>query len=231
VLREALSLWRGPPLEDVAYEPFAQTEIARLDEERLAALEARLEADLAAGLHGELLGELQRLVGTHPTRERLAGHLMVALYRCGRQAEALEAYNDTRRALVAELGLEPGPELRRLQEAILRHDPALELQQPVADLPRELDAAAAPPLVGRDGELAWLRKRWERAGTGTGSLVTLTGPHGSGKSRMAAELAAEAHRFGATVLYATGTGVAEKVFGALKRARGNAPHTVRRGRC
>ena len=219
VLGEALSLWRGPPLEDVAYEPFAQTEIARLEEQRLAALETRVEADLSAGRHGELLGELQRLVATYPTRERLAGQLMVALYRCGRQAEALEAYNDARRVLVTEVGLEPGPDLHRLQEAILRHDPSLELQQPAAELPRELDAAAAPPLVGRDGELAWLRKRWERAGRGAGALVTVTGPRGSGKSRMAAELAAEAHRFGATVLYATGTGVAEGVFGALKRAR------------
>ena len=107
-------MWRGPPLADLADEPFAQTEIARLEEQRLAALEARVEADAAAGRHAELVSELRRLVGEHPTRERLAGQLMLALYRCGRQAEALDAYRQARaQKLAGELGVEPGPELRR----------------------------------------------------------------------------------------------------------------------
>ena len=152
-----------------------------------------MEADLAAGREAELIGELQQLVAAHPTRERLAGQLMLALYRCGRQAEALEAYSDARRVLVAEIGVEPGPELRRLQDAILRQDASLEPELLVADLPRELDAAAAPPLEGRRAELAWLRERWEQARTGSGVLVTVHGEHGIGKSRLSAELAGEAH--------------------------------------
>ena len=165
-----------------------------------------MEADLAAGRHAELVGELQQLVADHPTRERLAGQLMLALYRCGRQAEALEAYGEARRVLVAEVGVEPGPELRRLQDAILRQDASLEPELVVADLPRELDAAAAPPLDGRRAELAWLRERWEQARTGSGVLVTVIGEHGIGKSRLSAELAGEAHAAGAAVVYAAGTG-------------------------
>ena len=92
LLREALELWRGPPLADLAFEPFAPAEIARLDEQRLAAVEARVEADLTAGRAAELVPELQRLIGEHPLRERLHGQLMLALYRSGRQADALEAY-------------------------------------------------------------------------------------------------------------------------------------------
>ncbi|HEV7805951.1 MAG TPA: BTAD domain-containing putative transcriptional regulator [Solirubrobacteraceae bacterium] len=219
VLREALSLWRGPALEDVAYEPFAQAEITRLEEQRLAALEARVEADLGAGCHHEVIGELQRLLTIHPTRERLFGQLMLALYRCGRQAEALQAYRDARRVLVDEAGVEPGPDLNRLQEAILHQDASLELRQVVAELPRELDLSTAAPLVGRDGELAWLCECWERARAGVGALITMIGPRGSGKTRVAAELAREARRFGATVLYAAGTGRAEGVSGAIARAR------------
>ena len=135
MLREALALWRGPPLADLAFEPFAQAEIARLEEQRLDALEERVEADLAAGRHAALVGELRQLVVDHPTRERLAGQLMLALYRCGQQADALEAFHAARRVLVAEIGVEPGPELRRLEQAILRHDVALELRAPEAELP------------------------------------------------------------------------------------------------
>ena len=150
VLREALTLWRGPPLADLAFEPFAQAEIARLEEQRLAALEARIEADLAVGRHSEVVGELRRLVADHPTRERLAGLLMIALYRCGRQAEALDAYRHARETLTADLGIEPGPELRALQDAVLRHDVSLdraELKQ--FDFPDELDVANAPHLTIR----------------------------------------------------------------------------------
>jgi len=126
-LREALGLWRGPPLADFAYEPFAQAEIARLEELRLVALERRIEADLALGRHAEVAGELEGLVARHPLRERFRGQLMLALYRAGRQAEALEAYQAARRALVDELGIDPSPALQELERAILRQDPALEL--------------------------------------------------------------------------------------------------------
>lgn len=126
-LREALRLWRGPALADVAYEEFAQPAISRLSELQLSTLERRIEADLALGRHGELVGELEALVAEHPLRERLRGQLMLALYRSGRQAESLRAYQEARTALVDELGIEPGPVLRQLELAILRHDPALDL--------------------------------------------------------------------------------------------------------
>ena len=125
-MREALALWRGPPLAEFAWAPFAPAEIARLEELRLAALELRVEADLAAGRHAELVAELQQLTGEHPWRERLHAQLMLALYRSGRQAEALEAYRDAREVLVEQLGIEPGSELRELHQAILAHDPALD---------------------------------------------------------------------------------------------------------
>ncbi|HYZ76877.1 MAG TPA: BTAD domain-containing putative transcriptional regulator [Gaiellaceae bacterium] len=129
-LREALSLWRGPPLADVAYEGFAQAEIARLEELRLTALEERIEADLLASDHGGLVGELEALVRAHPLRERLRRLLMLALYRSGRQAEALDAYQAARVTLVEELGIEPSRELRELHQAILNQDPALDTRQP-----------------------------------------------------------------------------------------------------
>jgi DNA-binding SARP family transcriptional activator len=125
LLREALALWRGPPLADLSYESFAQHHIARLQALRLAALEARIDADLATGRHAELIGELDGLVLEHPLRERLRAQLMLALYRCGRQSDALQAYRAAHRTLAEELGLEPGAELRSLQQAILRHDPGL----------------------------------------------------------------------------------------------------------
>ena len=127
-LEEALSLWRGRPLDDLAYEPFAQGEIARLDQLRVAALEQLIEAKLALGHHAELVGQLESLVAEHPYRERLWGQLMLALYRCERQADALQAYQDARRTLVEELGIEPGERLRELERAILAQDPALGLQ-------------------------------------------------------------------------------------------------------
>jgi YVTN family beta-propeller protein len=150
-LREALALWRGPPLSDFAYEEFAQREIARLEELRLAVLEERIEADLALGRHADLVGELEALVSEHRLRERLRGQLMLALYRCGRQAEALEAYQDVRRMLVHDLGLEPGQHLQDLEQAILRHDPALAPPARVEPpLPTRL-AAIVPPSLRRRG--------------------------------------------------------------------------------
>ena len=129
-LDAALGMWRGEPLADLAYEPFAQREVARLDEARLAALEDRIEADLMLGHERDLVGELEALVAVHPHRERLLGQLMLALYRCGRQTDALAAYRKGRDALSDELGLEPGPELRALEQRILTHDPALETPTP-----------------------------------------------------------------------------------------------------
>jgi DNA-binding SARP family transcriptional activator len=127
MLREALALWRGPPLADLAYESFAQAAIGRLEELRLAALEKRIEADLALGRHAELVAELEALVTQHPLRERLRAQLMLALYRCGRQADALADYRTARRALTEELAIEPSPPLRELEQAILRQDPSLDL--------------------------------------------------------------------------------------------------------
>ncbi len=139
-LREALGLWRGTALADFTYEPFAQAEIARLDELRLVALEARLEADLALGRHAELVSELEALVDSQPLRERPRAQLMLALYRAGRQAEALAAYRAARETLVEELGIDPGPELRNLEAAILRQDASLLLDEAVP---------ATPPLESR----------------------------------------------------------------------------------
>jgi predicted ATPase/DNA-binding SARP family transcriptional activator len=127
-LEEALSLWRGRPLDDLAYEQFAQGEIARLDQLRVAALEQLVEAKLALGRHAEVVAQLETLVAEHPYRERLWGQLMLALYRCERQADALQAYQDARRTLVEELGIEPGERLRELERAILAQDPALGLR-------------------------------------------------------------------------------------------------------
>src|SRR5215472_6540861 len=132
VLDQAMTLWRGPPLADFRYEPFAQAEIARLEELQLACLEERNEANLALGFEGPLIAELGRMVSDHPLRERLRGQLMLALYRSGRQAEALEAYQQFRSTLMEELGLEPSSALSELQGAILRHDPVL-ASGPAAD--------------------------------------------------------------------------------------------------
>ena len=127
LLRQALALWRGPPLADVAFERFVLAEAQRLEELRLTALEERIEADLALGRHAELTGELEALVAAHPYREGLRAQQMLALYRCARQAEALECYRSLHRTLVEELGIEPGARLQELERAILNQDPALDL--------------------------------------------------------------------------------------------------------
>jgi len=146
LLREALALWRGAPLGDLEYEAFAQAEISRLEELRLAVLEERIDADLAAGRHREALGELEGLAAAHPLRERLAGQLMLALYRSGRQAEALDAYQSTRRLLVDEIGLEPNPALQRLEKAILTQDASLDLAEQKAENPEPERAILVAPL-------------------------------------------------------------------------------------
>ena len=214
-LRRAEEIWQGPPLANVADLPFAPPEIARLEEQQLAAIEARVEAEAAAGRHAELVSDLVDLVVKHPTRERLTGQLMLALYRCGRQADALEAYHQARRYLTEEVGIEPGPELKALQEAILHQDPSLKLER----LPHELAAAAMSPLVGRTPELRSLLEHWERAENGHGALVTITGAPGMGKTRLAAEVAVEAHRRGATIVHVSGRGPPAHVLRALGRAR------------
>ncbi len=131
VLRECLGLWRGPPLADFQFESFARNEIGRLEELRLVALEQRLEADLALGRAREIVGELEALVRDQPLREGLSGLLMLALYRAGRQADALVVYQNARARLVEELGLDPSQSLQRLEKAILIQDPALDLARPV----------------------------------------------------------------------------------------------------
>jgi YVTN family beta-propeller protein len=174
-LRAALRLCRGPALGDLSGESFAQVEAGRLEELRLGATEDRVEADLALGRHGDVVGELEALVAVHPLRERLHGQLMLALYQGGRQAESLSAYRAARQMMVRELGLEPGPALQRLHGAILRQDPALNLP----------GTAAAPALdLAVAGRAAGLRLRTARvaalAAFGAGILAAglLLGFHG-----------------------------------------------------
>jgi DNA-binding SARP family transcriptional activator/WD40 repeat protein len=211
--RQALALYRGEPLADIASEPFAGAEIRRLEELRLTAAELAVDADLAAGRHQEVLGEIDALLAENPLRERLHAQRMLALYRCGRQADALDAYGAARATLVEEIGLEPGPELQRLQAAILRQDPALAVEEAASEFPPELEAAAAQPLIDRERELQVLRRRRR-----DGGLVTLAGAYGMGKTRLAAELAREVQRDGATVFYASGLGPAEVALAAIARA-------------
>jgi predicted ATPase/DNA-binding SARP family transcriptional activator len=218
VLREALDLWRGPALSDLADLPFAQADAERLEEARLTALEHRVQADLACGRHASLVAELDSLASRHPLRERFTAQRMLALYRCGRQAEALGVYADLRARLAEELGIDPSPELRRLQERILRQDPALDwrpgllagtnaspaigvVQPPGpagatsaaadgATLPGPLPVPEASPppalpaeitsFVGREADLSRIAELLQLS-----RLVTLTGPGGAGKSRLA----------------------------------------------
>jgi DNA-binding SARP family transcriptional activator len=164
-LRAALALWRGEPFANVTYEPFAQAEIVRLTELRLTALEDRIDADLALGAHASVCGELAELVAEHPLRERAWGQLMTALYRCGRQADALEAYRRLRGLLVEQLGIEPSPTLRDLQAAILQQRPELEWPRTAAVVPNAADTAPADR--GGDGleaaRAALGRRDWPRA--------------------------------------------------------------------
>ncbi len=202
-LNEALALWRGAPLADVAYASFAQDEIARLGELRLECLEERLEADLELGRHAEIVGELERLVSEHPLRERMRGQLMLALYRSGRQAEALAAYQDGRRALVDELGIDPGRPLQELERAILNHDPGLDPAVQPNSSPQTVAVGrpAAGIFVGRERELSLLQEALADARSGHGRLVLLSGEAGIGKSRLADELASRATDVGAHVLW------------------------------
>ena len=177
LLDDALRLWRGDPLSDVTYAEFAQPEIARLSEARAVVLEARIDADLALGHYADVISELEKLVLRYPLREHLRAQLMLALSRAGRPAEALRAYQDARRVLREELGLEPSVELRALETAILREEVSLTRAKTNVRTPLN-------KLIGRDADLASLRRRIDEH-----RLVTLVGPGGVGKSRLALELA------------------------------------------
>jgi DNA-binding SARP family transcriptional activator/tetratricopeptide (TPR) repeat protein len=188
LLRQALDLWQGEALADVESPFLRQSEIPRLAELRQAALEARLDADLRLGRHTELISELRALIGTHPYRERPHEQLMLALYRGGRQAEALAVYSDVRRTLVTELNVEPGPRLAERHRQILAADPALAVPRP-AD-PRQLPTDL-PDFTGRDDELHRLRDLLRSAGDRPGAVpvTSVTGPGGIGKTALAVHVA------------------------------------------
>lgn len=202
----ARGLWRGAAYADVLGEPFVVGEATRLEEMRLAALEERNDLLLTLGRHAELVAELSPLVNEHPLRERLQAQLLLALYRAGRQADALRAFGQARTVLVDELGIEPSPDLRRLEQQILNQDPDLDWEPPVVEHPFDVSPAPGSPhsspvvsarsggglpmpvtaLVGRQVETAKVRQLLGRS-----RVVTLTGPGGGGKSRLALEVAHE----------------------------------------
>jgi len=225
LFREALALWRGPALEDAApWCSWLAGEAARLEEARAAVAEERIECDLALGGHGEAVTEIAWLAEAFPLRERLAGQLMVALWRCGRRGDALAAYDRTRRALAAELGLDPGQELRRLHAQLLADDPSLAALQAgtgmvsVAGLAPGHMPAPVASFVGRQTELTELGKL-----IGRHRLVTITGPGGAGKTRLAIEVAAplaDDYRDGAWFADLAEVTVADGVPGAIAAALG-----------
>src|SRR5450432_3385259 len=232
-LGEALALRRGEPLAEFAYAGFADVERASLEELTLVAIEARAGADLVLGLHGELVGELEALCREHPLRERLWELLILALYRAGRQAEALRAYSEARERSVDELGIEPGRALRELQARVLAQDPALTLPDPLE--PPTLRAATGPAatgnlraqlsrLIGREAELEQLLEA-----VNAHRLVTLVGPGGAGKTRLAMEAAAvlgEEHRDGAWLVELAGVAEPDGVAPAVAVALGASASAV-----
>jgi DNA-binding SARP family transcriptional activator len=221
---EALGCWRGPPLAEVAYEPFAQADIAILDERRLSAIELRVECELRLGRHTDVVPELEGLVGRHPTFEGFAAQLMLALYRCGRQAAALDVYQSTRRRLSDDFGLDPGPRLQALQAELLAQSPSLDWfgsgasadpssssaasERPAParrDEPPDHDTAPSRrPFVGRARELARLDGHLTGALAGEARLVILSGDAGIGKTRLVSEFIHLARDRGARVLHGGG---------------------------
>jgi DNA-binding SARP family transcriptional activator len=181
LLREALSLWRGRALADLDSEQAVRDVVLYLEEERLEATELRIHADLAAGRHANVVPELERLLVEHPAREALYGQLMLALYRSGRQADALDVYRRARARLMDELGVEPSPRLRALQAAVLRQDASVAFEPPDLAARRHLPAQPQT-LIGREREQAELT---ELVASGGVRLVTLTGPGSVGKTRLA----------------------------------------------
>lgn len=201
-LRAALALWRGDALADFAYASFAQEPIGRLDGLRTLALEAAVDSELELGLHSELIPDLKSLVTRHPLSEHLRGQLMIALYRAGRQAEALGIYRMGRRLLVDELGLEPGEELRAIERAILDQDPRLAAPAPrVRSQPTDTSRNRRGALVGYESELTALEAALEQTLTGKGGVCLLAGEPGVGKTRLADELGAVAEARGAEVFW------------------------------
>jgi DNA-binding SARP family transcriptional activator len=198
LLRAALSLWRGPAFADIALESLSRTQADRLNECRISAVEARVEADLRLGRHLELVAELEALVAEHPLRERLHHQLMLALYRSGRQADALAVYHHTRQVLVQELGLEPSPALQQLERAILQADPALEPVLPtVSVLPDEAGGRSGPcelppdidDFTGREGDLAEVARLLEGERVTAIVISEIVGKAGVGKTALAIHLA------------------------------------------
>jgi DNA-binding SARP family transcriptional activator len=200
-LESALALWRGPPLAELDQAQLAQIELARLGDLRVAAEEELIDAKLALGRHAEVVGELEALVAQHPYRERLRAQLMLALYRSERQADALQAYQDARKKLVDELGIEPGERLRELEQSVLAQDPALALVPPAAPGADGASGDAAQEVfVGRGTELEQLLGGLDDALAGRGRLFLILGEPGIGKSRLTEELMARAARRGAGTL-------------------------------
>ena len=200
-LVEALGLWRGPALHDVPRSPVVTAEVTRLEQRRLTALEARFGAELALGRHLETVDELQRLVAEYPLREQLRAHLMLAMYRCGRRAEALDVYRQGRAVLVAELGMEPGPELRELERAVLADDRALAGAAPTT---RRVTPAQLPAgVAGFTGRHTLLRRLDGLLTTrGAPAIVTIAGTPGVGKTALAVHWAHHVRdRFGDGQLY------------------------------
>lgn len=199
LLRAALALWRGPSLVEFADRAFAGAEAVRLDELRESAREELVDAELALDRHRDVSGEVEAMVSRRPLRERRWAQLMLALYRDGRQAEALEAFSSVRRILVDQLGVDPGAELEDLRDRVLRHDPTLDLPRPVA-----VGSARPADFFGRADELRRLMERYDAAVRGRGNLVTVVGEPGIGKTCLIREFAAAAGRRGAARRCCTG---------------------------
>ncbi len=256
LLREAQGLWRGSPLADFTYELFAQAAIARLEELRLSCQEELIEAELTLGQHARLIPELEALVREQPFRERLREQLMLALYRCGRQADALDAFQQARHKLLEELGVEPSAALRELEQAILRQDASLTAPVAVRTEPRPApsdsgaepdDSDAAPaareatlppvlratttiPYVGRAEEEQLAQRAIDHARDGQRRILVIAGEPGVGKTRLAARTALEAFTGGFSISWATtteGMGAPYAIWStALGHLIAHAPRTV-----